>query len=203
MKYIHPNLFVMIPYSERYKVADYFDLNVVGEQYANTLGQLTNSLSEYVLEDGDLGYNTVICPILRAGLAMSNKLIERLPLAEIAKISMKRNLQTLAPYVDWNELDKIENVDCKKLIITDPAIATGGSILKALEIAKEYGFDDESIVVMAMFGGPTGLKKIASNYPNIKIFLAHMADGMREDGYLLPYNGDTGDRLYGIREEDK
>lgn len=200
MKFIHKNLFVMIPRSERYKVADYFDLTVVGKQYADTLGELTDLLSEYVFKVDDVGTNTVVCPILRAGLSMSSRVLERLPMAEIAKISMKRNMETLEPYVAWDEFDKISNIENKKLIITDPAIATGGSILKALEIAKRYGFKNENIVIMAMFGGPMGLKKIASKYPDIKIYLAHMADGMRKDGYLLPYNGDTGDRLFGVRE---
>ena len=36
----------------------------------------------------------------------------------------------------------------------------------------------------------------------VKEQMANMADGMRKDGYLLPYNGDTGDRLYGVREKD-
>lgn len=202
MKSIHPNLFVMFSRAERHKVADYFELSVVGEQYANTLGQLTDLLSEYALEKGDYGQNTVVCPILRAGLSMSNRLMKRLPMAEIAKISMKRNLKTLEPYVEWDELNKINNIGSKKLIITDPAIATGGSILKTLEIARRCGFKNENIVIMAMFGGPMGLKKLASKYPDIKIYLTHMADGMRKDGYLLPYNGDTGDRLYGVREKD-
>lgn len=37
----------------------------------------------------------------------------------------------------------------------------------------------------------------------MKLFLVHMADGIREDGYLLPYNGDTGDRLYGVIKTDE
>lgn len=34
MNYKHPNLFVMIPYEERNRVSGYFDLSVVGEEYA-------------------------------------------------------------------------------------------------------------------------------------------------------------------------
>lgn len=45
-------------------------------------------------------------------------------------------------------------------------------------------------------------ERIFKEHPEVKLFLVHMADGIREDGYLLPYNGDTGDRLYGVRENE-
>ena len=202
MKFNYTNLFVLIPYSAREKVADFFNLEVVGEQYAKTLGDLTDLLSEYVLSDYDVGENTVISPILRAGLSMSNRLSKRLPQAGIAQINMRRNLKTLKPFVAWNEFNKVSYTEHKTLIITDPALATGGSILKAIELAKKHGFRDENITIMAMFGCQSGLNRIFSKYTDIKIYLAHMADGIREDGYLLPYNGDTGDRLYGVRENE-
>lgn len=47
MNYKHPNLFVMIPYEERNRVSGYFDLSVVGEEYAKLLGDLTDELSTY------------------------------------------------------------------------------------------------------------------------------------------------------------
>lgn len=50
--------------------------------------------------------------------------------------------------------------------------------------------------------GKGGLEKVISTYPKVKIYLAHKADGIREDGYLLSYNRDTVDRLYGVRENE-
>ncbi len=202
MNYTHPNLFVMIPHSQRNRVAGYFDLSVIGEEYANLLGDLTDELSVYALQSSDLGDNTVIVPILRAGTSMSSRMVIRLPRAEVAQISMRRNLKTLKPFVAWDEFDKISHPESKKLIITDPALATAGSILKTLERANLYGFKDENTIIMAMFGCQSGIERIVREHPDIKIYLAHMADGIREDGYLLPYNGDTGDRLYGVRENE-
>ena len=75
-------------------------------------------------------------------------------------------------------------------------------MLKALELAMEHGFKEEKTIILSMFGGELGLEKVLETYPDVKIYLTHMADGIREDGYLLPYNGDTGDRLYGIRENE-
>lgn len=202
MSFKHPNLFVMIPYSNRNIVEGFFDLDIVGEEYANLLGNLTDSLSEHVLKNDDKGEDTIIATILRAGQAMSNRLSRRLPKADVVQISMRRNLKTLTPFVAQDEFNQVNSPEDKKLIITDPALATGGSILKTLELAKKYGFRDENIIIMAMFGCQIGLERIIKEYPSIKIYLVHLADGIREDGYLLPYNGDTGDRLYGVRENE-
>lgn len=95
MNYKHPNLFVMIPYEERNRVSGYFDLSVVGEEYAKLLGDLTDELSTYAVSKNDVGENAVIIPILRAGMSMSNRLTKRLPKADVARISMRRNLHTL------------------------------------------------------------------------------------------------------------
>ena len=133
---------------------------------------------------------------------MSNRLTKRLPKADVARISMRRNLHTLKPFVAWDEFEQIKEPESKRVFITDPALATAGSILKSLEHMKKYGFKDENVVIMAMFGCQSGIERIFKEHPEVKLFLVHMADGIREDGYLLPYNGDTGDRLYGVRENE-
>lgn len=202
MNYKHPNLFVMIPYEERNRVSGYFDLSVVGEEYAKLLGDLIDELSTYAVSKNDVGENAVIIPILRAGMSMSNRLTKRLPKADVARISMRRNLHTLKPFVAWDEFEQIKEPESKRVFITDPALATAGSILKTLEYMKKYGFKDENVVIMAMFGCQSGIERIFKEHPEVKLFLVHMADGIREDGYLLPYNGDTGDRLYGVRENE-
>ncbi|MCI5723172.1 MAG: uracil phosphoribosyltransferase [Erysipelotrichaceae bacterium] len=202
MNSIHNNLFILLPKEKRNLVDFYFDLNVVGEEYARGLGDLADQLADVALSKDDEGYNTVISPILRAGKSVSDRISKRLPKAEIAEICMRRNIHTLKPMVAWNQYDGISNKEIKKLIITDPALATGGSLIQALDLAISSGFREENILVFAMFGCDSGLSKVFGKYPNIKIYLAHKADGIREDGYLLPYNGDTGDRLYGVRENE-
>ena len=192
----------MIPYEERNRVSGYFDLSVVGEEYAKLLGDLTDELSTYAVSKNDVGENAVIIPILRAGMSMSNRLTKRLPKADVARISMRRNLHTLKPFVAWDEFEQIKEPESKRVFITDPVLATAGSILKTLEHMKKYGFKDENVVIMAMFGCQSGIERIFKEHPEVKLFLVHMADGIREDGYLLPYNGDTGDRLYGVRENE-
>lgn len=202
MSSTYENLYVLLP-KERRKIVDfYFDMNVIGEEYANALGNLADQLADVALSKDDDGYNTVISPILRAGKSISNRISKRLPKAEIAEISMRRNIHTLKPMVAWDQYEDIANKEYKKLIITDPALATGGSLIQALDLAIRSGFREDNIIVFAMFACDSGIDAVFCKYPCIKIYLAHKADGIREDGYLLPYNGDTGDRLFGVRENE-
>lgn len=200
MVYSNENLYIMIPYSERRKVEGYFDLSLEGEEYASLIGGLTDMLASKTFQETDEGLGSIIVPILRAGKSMSNRMEKRLPLANTYQISMRRNMETLRPFVDWDEFCEIDMKLTKNVIIVDPALATGGSILETIKRLHEVGFKDENILIMSMFSSEVGLENIFSKYNNIKIHTVHLADGMRSDGYLIPDNGDTGDRLYGVRE---
>ena len=196
------NLTILIPRHKRDLVSFYFELDVVGEEYANLLGEITDKIADVMIDEDDKGIGTVISPILRAGKSISDRLVKRLPDAEVVEICMRRNIHTLKPMVAWDDFSKIQNKEEKRLIITDPALATGGSLVQAIELATQNGFNEKDIIILSMFACESGLENVFSKYPMIKIFLAHLADGIREDGYLLPYNGDTGDRLYGIRDNE-
>ena len=67
--------------------------------------------------------------------------------------------------------------ESKRVFITDPALATAGSLLKTLEHMKKYGFKDENVAIMAMFGCQSGIERIFKEHPEVKLFLVHMADG--------------------------
>lgn len=193
---------LVLPYAICAIVDHIGDVIVVGETYAKTIGKLTNRLFEYINEDYKRGNDIVIVPILRAGESMSNVVADKIPEALVVPISMRRNLKTLKPFVAWSKFEEIRNPETKKVIITDPALETGGSILRTLDFAKKYGIRTDKIIIMSMFGDKKGIDRILQKYPDVNIYLVHMADGIREDGYLLPYNGDTGDRLYGVRENE-
>ena len=111
---------ILIPFEERKKVSYFFDLNFIGKDYADALGNLTDDLSEIVFDEHETGHNMVIVPILRAGKSMSDRLSQRLKDVEVSKISMRRNLKTLKPFVAWDEFSSIKNLSFKKIIITDP-----------------------------------------------------------------------------------
>ena len=53
--------------------------------------------------------------------------------------------------------------ESKRVFITDPALATAGSLLKTLEHMKKYGFKDENVAIMAMFGCQSGIERILRN----------------------------------------
>ncbi|MTI81945.1 MAG: uracil phosphoribosyltransferase [Firmicutes bacterium] len=139
--------------------------------------------------------NTLIIPILRAGLGFVESFLEVIPRAKVAHIGMSRDHETLEAKVYLSSLP--EDVKLyKKVYVTDPMLATGNSCVKTLEILVEAGIDPENIVVSCAFTVPEGIEQIHSKYPQIKIITATVDKGLNEVGYIVPGCGDAGDRLY-------
>ncbi|KMZ96247.1 hypothetical protein PVNG_02385 [Plasmodium vivax North Korean] len=81
-----------------------------------------------------------------------------------------------------------------KIILCDPLIATGATILKALEILNEYNC--KNITILGIIASQKASKLISEKYPSINIFVADIDPETNDHGYLLPGVGDAGDRLY-------
>ncbi len=137
-----------------------------------------------------------IVPILRAGLGMVDGLTALFPTAKIGHIGLYRDEETLEPHEYYCKLPK----DCTdgQCIVVDPALATGGSASAAIDFIKARGF--KHIKLLCILGAPEGLKKVATNHPDVKIFVAHYADApLNDHGYIVSGFGDAGDRIFGTK----
>ncbi len=137
-----------------------------------------------------------IVPILRAGLGMVDGLTALFPTAKIGHIGLYRDEETLEPHEYYCKLPK----DCTDggCIVVDPALATGGSASAAIDFIKARGF--KNIKLLCILGAPEGLKKVATNHPDVKIYVAHFANApLNEHGYIVSGFGDAGDRIFGTK----
>ena len=66
-----------------------------------------------------------------------------------------------------------------------------------LEYLKKIGCKD--ITLMSVIAAPVGVEKIASEHPNLKLFVSTLDRELNEHCYILPGLGDAGDRLYGTK----
>lgn len=137
--------------------------------------------------------NFVIVPILRAGLAMAEGVLEVLPAASIGHIGLYRDEKTFQPVEYYSKMPP--NLRGKILIVTDPMLATGGSSSAALQMLKDKGA--EKIIFMCIVAAPQGIEKISSEHPDIPIYAAAIDEGLNENCYILPGLGDAGDRIFG------
>lgn len=135
-----------------------------------------------------------IVPVLRAGLGMVQGLLDLMPTAKVGHIGLYRDPKTLKPVEYYCKLPDVKNRD---FIIVDPMLATGGSASAAISLLKEKGI--HHIKLMCLVAAPQGVKKVNTNHPDVKIYVAALDDTLNEHGYIVPGLGDAGDRIFGTK----
>ena len=139
----------------------------------------------------------IISPILRAGLIFTDEAIDILPQAHIRHIGMYRDEKTLKPVWYYNKVPMPEgNLNNVFVYITDPMLATGNSMLDAINLYAGMGIPTENIKCISIISAPQGIKLIQDKYPAIEIITASIDEGLNEKGYIIPGMGDAGDRIF-------
>ncbi len=136
--------------------------------------------------------NIVIVPILRAGIGMSNGVVNMLPTAKIGHIGLYRDEKTLKPVEYFCKMPNVEN---PLVLVCDPMLATGGSAIDAITMLKKRGFTN--IRLLCLVGAPEGVKALEKAHSDVDLYLASLDEKLNENGYILPGLGDAGDRIFG------
>lgn len=134
-----------------------------------------------------------VCPVLRAGLAMSHGILELMPEARVGHIGLYRNESTLEPRMYLSKLP--EDLDQGPVVLVDPMLATGGSAAKAGEMLRDAGAVD--IRFLCLVAVPEGVANFRQKHPDVPIYAAALDERLDERGYILPGLGDAGDRAFG------
>jgi len=140
----------------------------------------------------------VLCSILRAGLPLHQGLQNYFDQAENAYISAYRhhpnNDNEFKIVVEYLASPTLEN---KTLIIADPMLATGNSLIAVLEALKKQGVPKE-IHLVCVIGATEGIEFIKNHFPeNTHLWIAAIDDKLNEKGYIIPGLGDAGDLAFG------
>lgn len=141
----------------------------------------------YVLKN-----DIVIVPVLRAGLTMSDALVDLMPNASVGHIGLYRNEKTLESIKYYEKMPL--NIKKADVIICDPMIATANSIATAIQIVKKY--NPLSITIIGLVAAPEGLNKLKFQFPNVNVYCGALDQKLNEHGYIVPGLGDAGDRLF-------
>ncbi len=143
----------------------------------------------------------IIAPILRAGLIFSDIASEVIPFASIQHIGMYRDEKTLQPVWYYNKTPiEFDNPKENIILILDPMLATGNSAIECIKLFANKGIPEQNIRFISLISAPEGLKKVQSNYPNVKIITANIDAGLNSSGYIMPGLGDAGDRIFNTLE---
>ena len=134
-----------------------------------------------------------IVSIMRAGNIMAETLRDLVSDASIGFIGLARQSVTLE--IDDYYTNLPDDVGDRHCIVVDPMLATGNSLSVALRKLMEAGVSH--ITVVNILACPEGIRRITSEYPDIRIVVAKIDERLNERGYILPGLGDAGDRIYG------
>lgn len=140
-----------------------------------------------------LSTDTVLVPVLRAGLGMVSGFLGVIPEAKVGHIGLQRDETTLLPTEYYYKTPK--DLEKSKVILLDPMLATGGSASEALNYLKKRGAID--LIFVCLVASPIGVQKLIENHPIVKIISATYDRELNEKGYILPGLGDAGDRTFG------
>jgi uracil phosphoribosyltransferase len=140
----------------------------------------------------------VVVPILRAGLGMLEGMSRLIPTAEIGFLGMVRDEKTLQATTYANRLP--EDLTGRQCYILDPMLATGGTLVAAIEFLLAKGATD--ITAICILAAPEGIAVLEKAFANskvaIKLVTGALDERLNENGYIVPGLGDAGDRLYGV-----
>ncbi|SEI73767.1 uracil phosphoribosyltransferase [Deinococcus reticulitermitis] len=151
------------------------------------------------LEEGDFpmlsGKKLALVAILRAGLVMTDAIVNLVPAAKVGHIGMYRDPESLAPVAYYAKLPA--DISERRVFLTDPMLATGGSASAAITKLKDAGA--HSIKLMTILSAPEGIAVIEREHPDVEIVTAAIDRQLDDHGYIVPGLGDAGDRIYGTK----
>ncbi|KAK2972295.1 hypothetical protein RJ640_014353, partial [Escallonia rubra] len=158
-------------------------------------GEIQSPLAVASVEFIDPREPVAIIPILRAGLALAEHASSILPATRTYHLGVSRDEETLQPTVYLNKLpDKFP--EGSRVFVVDPMLATGGTIVAAIDLIKDRGVDNKQIKVVSAVAAPPALQKLSDKFPGLHVYAGIIDPTVNEKGFILPGLGDAGDRSF-------
>ena len=195
----------------KHKLSILRDKDTISKEFRELTSEITSlllyqatkelTLSSYNIETPitqAIGYkikldNIVILPILRAGLGMVKGAQDLMPNARIGYIGMERDHKTHQAVDYYFKIPKV--TDSMVFIVLDPMLATGGTMIAAIDRLK--GLGAKNIVSICIISSPEGMNEICNHHQDVKIYTGALDKKLNNNKYIVPGLGDAGDRLYG------
>lgn len=137
----------------------------------------------------------LLVPVLRAGLGMSDAALALLPESSMGFVGLARDEHTFEPRAYLESLP----VDLTGLpvLVLDPMLATGGSLIHCCRLLADRGCTD--ITIVCVLAAPEGIARLEASGLPLRLVTASVDDGLNEHAFIVPGLGDAGDRIFGTR----
>ncbi len=137
--------------------------------------------------------------VMRSGDALLDTFINHFPDSNVSKFLVQRDEKTAEAQFKYMKISP-ELSSGHPVVITEPMIATGGSLDMVISILKDKGVKEENIIVASVCVAPEGLVHLNEKFPKIKVVMTSLDEKLNERKYIVPGLGDFGDRFFGTTE---
>ncbi len=142
--------------------------------------------------------DVVLCSILRAGIPLHNGLLNYFDKAENAFISAyrhhKNNSDDFEIIVEYLACPNLEG---KTLVLADPMLATGQSLVATFKALEPFG-TPKAIHLVSVIGAQPGIDFVEKHLgENVHLWIATIDEKLNSKGYIVPGLGDAGDLAFG------
>jgi uracil phosphoribosyltransferase len=138
----------------------------------------------------------VLATILRAGLPLHQGLLNYFDRADNAFVSAYRKHDGEGSFEISLEYLSSPEIDGRIVIISDPMLATGASLVKTLQYLRAEG-EPKSIHIVVAIACTVGIEYVRREVPKANIWCGDIDDELTAKGYIVPGLGDAGDLAYG------
>ncbi len=143
----------------------------------------------------------VLATILRAGVPLHQGLLNYFDRADNAFISAYRKHHRDGTFEIKLEYVSCPDLDGRILIISDPMLATGASLVKTIQHLQEEGNPVQVHVVCAI-ACEVGIEYVKREAPAARIWCGDIDSEITAKGYIVPGLGDAGDLAYGEKQQN-
>lgn len=145
-----------------------------------------------------LAQQPVLATILRAGLPLHQGLLNYFDKADNAFVSAYRKHDKDGSFEISLEYMSSPEIENRILIISDPMLATGSSLVKTIHYMREEG-EPSSIHIVAAIACSVGIEFVRRQIPDVSIWCGDIDEELTAKGYIVPGLGDAGDLAYGVK----
>ncbi len=143
----------------------------------------------------------VLATILRAGLAMHNGLLNFFDHADNAFLSAYRKHHSDGTFEISMEYMSCPELEGRVVILSDPMLATGSSLVKSIQYLKEEG-NIKSLHIVCAIACSVGIEYVLRAEPKATIWCGDIDEELTAKGYIVPGLGDAGDLAYGTKMQN-
>ncbi len=142
----------------------------------------------------------VLATILRAGMPLHQGMLNYFDRADNAFIAAYRKHHRDGSFEISLEYISCPPLDDRTVILCDPMLATGASLVKTIEFLKREG-QYKDIHVVSVIACTEGIDFLRRHEPNVKIWCGAIDEELTAKGYIVPGLGDAGDLAYGEKSQ--